>query len=464
MSRAAGPGLLALLAGLLACQIDREAFYGRIFSCNPSAANPACGTDRDDRPMACVPAYQLGGRNFCAPGCTVGEETADGPDAVCLPAGPKNGRQAPGARLQRCDPSRSALGCGHDELSCLRTDLVKPDEGVCMTVNTCREDRDCRDPVRSKCMGTLLREAYARADLITDQTYCLQADCRAHRTSCSPGEACMSDVLPASARPPDICVPNCDANGNCPPNYFCYTSVYSKTLPPICIPGLLGLRCSSDLDCLFGSCVQGDAPFKACSVRCQSDVDCARYDSVHATLFCNDQGWCAGVRATRGTQCDGDTDCLHPGEICARITNLLPKGQCLQPCPTRRCPAYGGVPHACRPQVDAEGAVQAQALPWVCWPGFLGQLCSETADCLRGLGCHPLGPASPEARICTMPCGGDGDCAANRFSKEGWCDPAGGICRAPRLEGEPCERSSQCESRSCSGPASDKRCAPLTPY
>ncbi len=454
--------LVALAASLggVGCRVDRDAFYQRVFSCNPNAANPACGTDGDDQPMACVPAYQLGGRNFCAPGCRVETEAAGG-EAVCLPAGPRDHDGTAGARLNRCQPSAAGASCHHDELSCLRTDLIE-NEGVCMTVNTCLEDRDCRDPVRSKCMGTLLRETYAQADLATDHSYCLQADCRAHRTACSPGETCMSDVLPASSRPPDICVPNCDANGNCPPNYFCYTSVYSKKLPPICIPGLLGLRCSSDLDCLFGQCTKSaDAPFKSCSVRCSSDVDCRRYDSVHATFFCNSEGWCAGVRATRGTQCDTDADCLYPGELCARITNLLPRGQCLQPCPSRKCPAYGGVPHACRPQVDTAGALVTEALPWVCWPGFLGQLCADTADCLPGLACLAAGPQAPGVKVCSSPCMSDGDCAASHFSKDGWCDPAAGICRAPLLEGDRCERPVQCDSRTCNGPTSEKRCGPV---
>jgi hypothetical protein len=451
-----------LVGGALACQVNRDAFYQNIYSCNPNAANPACGTDVDDKPMACVAAYQLGGRNFCAPGCTV-ENQPEGSETVCLPAGPREPERTPGARLRRCDPEVEAQGCGHEELSCLRTDLIKS-EGVCMTVNTCKEDRDCRDPVRSKCMGTLLREAYSQADLVTEQTYCLQASCKEHRTACSPGETCMSDVLPATSRAPDICVPNCDANGNCPPNYFCYPSVYGKKLPPICIPGLLGLRCSSNLDCLLGDCVTSDAGFKSCSVRCRSDVDCARFDSVHATLFCNPEGWCAGVRATRGTQCDADTDCLHPGEICARITNLLPKGQCLQPCPGRRCPAYGGVPHACRPQVDGNGALAAETLPWVCWPGSLGQLCFDAADCLSGLGCQPAGPRAPGLKVCTSPCGSDGDCAAVRASREGWCDPGAGMCRPPLFEGELCERANQCDSTSCLGVAPEKRCGPLAGY
>jgi hypothetical protein len=462
-----------LLVGAAAagCRVDRDSFYERIYSCNPNAANPACGTDRDDQPMACVPAYQLGGRNFCAPGCSV--DSADstssaGADAICLPAGPRQHDRTAGARLARCDPAAPGSSCHHDELSCLRTDLIQ-NEGVCMTVNTCREDRDCRDPVRSKCMGTLLREAYSKADLQTDNSYCLQADCRAHRTACSPGETCMSDVLPASSRPPDICVPNCDANGNCPPNYFCYSSVYSKKLPPICIPGLLGLRCNSDLDCLFGECrktaaktaTTSDAAFKVCAVRCSSDVDCAKYDSVHATLFCTAEGWCAGVRASRGTQCDSDADCQYDGEICARITNLLPKGQCLQPCPARKCDALGGVPHACRPQVDATGALVTETLPWVCWPGYLGQLCSESTDCLPGLSCLAAGPRAPGLKVCSSPCMSDGDCAASRFSREGWCDPGAGICRSPLLEGDPCERGNQCDSRSCLGPTSEKRCGPV---
>ena len=414
--------------GCPACRVDEEAFHRRIFGCNPNAANPACGTDEDDRPMACVPAYQLGGRNFCAPGlhgARAAWPTAPRPSA-CRPE-PGAGQQTPGARLARCDPSRPAGSCDHEELSCLRTDLLKKDEGVCMTVNTCQEDRDCRDPVRSKCMGTLLRQTYDKAELITDQTYCLQADCRAHRTACSPGETCMSDVLPASSRPPDICVPNCDANGNCPPNYFCYSSVYSKKLPPICIPGLLGLRCSSNLDCLFGECVASDAGFKSCSVRCQSDVDCARFDSVHATLFCNDAGWCAGVRATRGTQCDVDADCLYPGEICARITNLLAPGPvpaalplAQVPAPTAACPTPAGrrwTPAApLQTQTPALGLLARLPGP---------ALLRDRATACRGLSCLPLGPPGPQAKVCTSPCGGDGDCAANRFSKEGWCDAGG---------------------------------------
>ena len=334
-----------------------------------------------------------------------------------------------------------------------------------MTINTCQEDRDCRDPVRSKCMGTLLRETYGKAELITDQTYCLQADCRAHRTACSPGETCMSDVLPASSRPPDICVPNCDANGNCPPNYFCYSSVYSKKLPPICIPGLLGLRCNSNLDCLFGECVKSDAGFKSCSVRCENDVDCARFDSVHATLFCNADGWCAGVRATRGTQCDADARLPLSRARSARASpTCCRKGQCLQPCPSRRCPAYGGVPHACRPQVDATGALASPDLAL----GLLARLPRAALLRQRGL---PAGPGLPSARARqARPGSAPRPVAATATAPPTASARRAGATWPAASAGRPCSRATPASAPASAnpaaalGPASEKRCAPLVGY
>ena len=464
-------GASTLLAGLLltalsGCKVDSQAFHERIYSCNPNAANPACGTDQNEAPMACVPAYQLGGRNFCATGCDVASEAPDTPAAVCLPSGPRSAGAVSGARLARCTPMEGVNSCQHDELTCLRTDLTA-DEGVCMTVNSCRSDGDCRDPVRSKCMGELLRQTYgAKSELKADHTYCLQEGCRARRTACSPGETCLRDILPRTSFPPDICVPNCDANGNCPPNYFCYPEIYSKAVPSICIPGLLGLRCRSRLDCLFGECVDSGLAFKVCSVACKADDDCAKFDSEQGTFFCHKQpdkteGWCTGARAYRGAFCSTTADCLYPGEICARLTTTTALGVCLQTCPTAgRCPVVGGVPHACRPQVNTAGQLAPAELPWVCWPGSFGQLCADDADCLPALTCTSVG-ASPLAKICTTSCRSDGDCAGNRFASEGHCERGQaevGICRSPLADGAPCDRSVQCESRKCIGPEGQGRC------
>lgn len=456
--RATGLCAAALAAIVLGgCKVDVEAFHQKIYGCNPNAADPACGKDQNEQPMACVAAYQLGGRNFCATGCDATKEAPEGPDAICLPSGPKNAGPVSGARLVRCNPAQPGNPCGNDELSCLRTDLLQ-DEGVCMTVNACQADVDCRDPVRAKCLGELLRENYGdKAGLRADHTYCVQFGCRERRTACSPGETCMRDVIPKSSNPSDICVPNCDANRNCPANYFCYPDLYSRASPAICIPGLLGLRCRSRVDCLFGDCVMTNAGYGVCSVKCANDDDCARFDSEHGAFVCNGEGWCAGARAFRGGQCLSDSDCLHTGEVCARISNTSRFGSCVYPCPENRtCPAYGGIPHACRPQADLNPpnpAIPFNLLAtWVCWPGYFGQLCSKDSECMTGLGCRTLVPGTLPLRTCSIECATDADCQANRLTKDGWCDPAPtgpGICRSPIADDGKCIRDVQCESKKC---------------
>src|SRR6185369_2154132 len=133
--------------------------------------------------------------------------------------------------------------------------------------------------------------------------------------------------------------------------------------PSVCIPGLLGLRCRSRLDCLFGDCVASrdlaDAPapetcdptpappgtphdgaykpacdlgFNICTVPCDTDDDCSKFDSVYGTLFCSKRGdgkgHCTGARAFRGAVCTTDADCLYPGEICGHAAPDLSVGLC----------------------------------------------------------------------------------------------------------------------------------------
>ena len=456
--------ITATILCISSCKVDKAAFHERLYSCNPNAADPACGTDVDDQPMACFPAYQLGGSNFCATGCDASGNLEQGPDGTCVPTGPRQDRRpVGGSQLTRCQPSLGNT-CGNPALTCLRTDLIL-DEGVCTTVSSCETDRDCKDPIRSKCMGDLLRKTYDKADLKADHTYCLQAECRARRTACSPGETCMRDILPQASNPPDICVPHCDANGNCPPNYFCYPNIYGDGAPRICIPGLLGLRCESRVDCLFGDCVETGAPYKVCSVDCTTDADCEKFDSIQGTFFCNQAGKCMTARGFKGGACTKDTDCIYPGEVCGYLTTTEPNGFCMLACGAdRSCPAPGGVPHACRPQLDRAGKLDLTGAPWVCWPGYFGQLCGDDTQCFPSLSCKKLDPANDLLRICTIPCATDADCDANHFSREGYCDARIGVCRSPNSAGEPCDRKDQCESDSCNGPEGNKKCDPVPGY
>ncbi len=455
-----GPGV-ALLILLFACKVDKEEFQQKLWTCNASAADPACGTDTEGEPMSCVAAYQLGGRNFCALSCDKNQPAGEG--NVCLSTGRTPTGPASGAQLTSCKPDPRNPSCENPELRCLRTDLLT-DTGVCMTVNTCKENSDCRDPVRSVCMGSLVHDLYGdKANLKTDSSYCLQFGCKARRTSCSPGETCMRDVLPKRLRPYDICVPNCDANRNCPPNYFCYPDLYSKSLEPVCIPGLLGLRCRSSMDCLFGDCIPTGAGYNVCSVGCNTDSECEKYDSAHGTFFCASQDggkkYCAGARAFGGGYCNSTDDC-RANETCSTIP---PDGikYCLFKCnPDLTCPSFGGVAHTCIPQL-VPGADKNPDL-WVCVPGSFGRPCAKQAQCIGDLTCIRENPADPRTGKCTAQCKNDDECQkGSRFTRDGFCDAAKGLCVPPLDDDVACDRSVQCESGKCINDPADptkKKC------
>lgn len=469
---------LAVLGGTSAgCQVNRQAFQEKIYSCNPNATNPACGKDSDGQPMACVATYQLGGRNFCASSCQSTPVDVEGPTNVCLRSG---------ARLPACKPGDGELACGNKDLACLRTDLYK-DEGICMNISLCATHGDCRDPVRSTCMGQLLTESYPKAAFNAQSTYCLQAGCRANRTACSPGETCLRDVLPRDSNPADICVPNCDSNQNCPPNYLCVSRVYSKPSPSICVPGLMGLRCKTRLDCLVGDCVPTGGGYNVCTIGCDDDNACAKYDSEFGTLFCargpDGQKTCQGARAYTGGICVQDSDCnTKENEICHWPTENARSGYCQRACePTGACPSLGGVAHTCLPQILDPAAKLANPAsttpkgPPGCYPGYFGLPCLVDAQCMgadtpgrRDLSCIKPTEDSPFG-ICTTPCQNrpgagrtaDSDCAADRLTKDGWC-PAkpgeGAICLTPLADDAPCERDAQCASKKCISTATGTKC------
>ena len=197
-------------------------------------------------------------------------------DAVCLASGIALDTCRPSDDLDRATHPTGA--CHRPGLECYRTDLLG-DEGVCTTMKYCDGDSDCPDPVRSVCATTFLADLYPRAtDLKRDHLHCLQRGCKARGTSCSPGETCLQEVVPASAHPPDICVPNCDSKLRCPPNFLCYRKVSTAVTPNVCIPGLLGFTCLDSIDCMLGSCVDNGIKYKVCTtdVRCRGGLSTVR--------------------------------------------------------------------------------------------------------------------------------------------------------------------------------------------
>ena len=449
-------GTLTALAGLAGgCRVDPAEFDRRVFACDTAAPDPGCGTDGTGRPMACFAARQLGATDFCAQTCDLPYSPLDG--AVCLDSS---------IQLPACHPSDDLTGkaCAQAGLACYRTDLLT-DEGVCTTLNPCSRNEDCRDPVRSACATSFLsRTIYPQApDLQLDHMFCLQTGCKANGTSCSPGEACLQDVISASAHPPDICVPNCDSNLRCPPNFLCYKKVSTEIAPAVCIPGLLGFTCDDAIDCMLGSCVDNGIGYKVCTTACNSDADCVLYDGIQGRFSCvknpgapAQPGYCQTPDTYRGSICDTSLDCQkrNPAEICSRFRPDDALGTCLLPCPADgRCPQRGGVGHTCLPT----GAV---AGPPVCFPGYFGLPCTADAGCVGDLTCNATLPNQP--MICTAPCATDADCGAPGAATgdrwvggDGFCGAALGVpfCLPNKSlpDGSPCSSNAACQSGRCVG-------------
>jgi hypothetical protein len=464
-------GLLAM-ASLAACKVDQSAFDNRIFACDPSAKDPGCGSDSSGHPMACYPASLLAGTDFCAPFCDSAMSLPDGNECV-----------EGNAELKSCDPRPEAAPnqCGQSALGCLRTDVTS-DEGVCTTMIPCTEDKNCKDPVRSTCATTFLNQLYAKnTQLKANNLYCLQKNCQSGASSCSPGQSCLPLLVPASAHAPDICVPNCDSQQNCPPNHVCFQKISGPANPAICIPGLLGFICESDINCLVGKCLSDGDPdqttgLKLCTLACNSDADCAPYDSNQGTFACvtrsDGHGYCESPYSYRGNSCHTDDDCVRNGvrdttSSCffeappEKATDL---GTCLRPSAGGDCAPHAGIGQTPLPFYPASGTAQTLA----CFPGFFGFPCGGNRNCAGDMTCRQAVSSVAASSICTTLCQTDADCNADRWTAgQSFCAPSG-VC-APLLGGgKPCLSSDQCQSKSCQhsadgGATAAGTCAEPTP-
>jgi hypothetical protein len=462
-SRTGGPGfrlgLLAILATTAAatagCKVNQAAFDARVFACDPSARDPGCGRDDQGTPMTCYPGSLLDGTDFCAPGC--GDTPMTLPDGnVCVGGG---------AELAFCDPSTPSGGtgpCGTTQLDCLRTDVTSQ-EGVCTTMTPCSLDQDCSDPVRSTCAATFLKELYAKnTTMQADHLYCLQKNCQSGASACSPGQSCLPLLVPAAAHAPDICVPNCDAQGNCPPNHVCYRKISGPANPAICIPGLLGFICESDIDCLVGTCHSDEDPtpedgLKLCTIGCDRDDECSIFDSNQGTFFCaigagvgGKSGHCEMPAAYRGNACRTDDDCTRDvGTTCfysSPPTSPKELGTCLRSCDaTGACAPRAGIGHTCLPFYTSAGAPAGG-----CFPGFFPYPCLTSANCVGDLTCRgaDLTASPPVVGHCTTLCQTDDDCAADRWTAgQSFC--GAGVCLPLQAGGAACATDGQCQSKRC---------------
>lgn len=448
---------VAIALATAGCRVDETAFEARVFTCDTSAKDPGCGLDQDGQPMICYPASVLAGTDFCTSTCGDTPMSLPAEDAVCVQGD---------AKLKFCDPSKpmDSTGCGQG-LDCLRTDVTSQ-EGVCTNMTTCKVDGDCKDPVRSTCAATFLTQLYAEnTTLFADNLYCLQTGCQSGDSACLPGQSCLPLEVPAAAHAPDICVPNCDSKGRCPPNSFCYRSVSGPANPAICIPGLLGFPCATDIDCLVGKCVNDGDPtptsgFNLCTISCSRDADCSIFDSDQGMFVCivdasSGAGRCEMPQAYRGTACradHGNDDCqLDVGTVCAfqtPPTSPTEKGNCQRPCGADgSCLPRAGINQTCIPFVDGTGKSEP-----ACYPGFFSLPCFADGNCVGDLSCRGENSAvtPPSPGLCTTLCQTDADCNADRWTAgQSYCSTSASICLPLVAPGQPCQADNQCQSKVC---------------
>ena len=429
-----------VLASASACKTQRDAFCNKLFTCDPNAAQPSCGTTCTGKPMTCFPGTQLGGQGFCVEACDP-DATPEDPRFTCLTSG---------GLLQVCHPAASvqdpSAGCPAG-LNCYRTDLLS-DNGICVDARVCTSDNDCEgDSQRNTCGATVARAVFPQIQNIGN-LQCLQPSCRLSGSECPSGESCLANFFELGTVP-DICVPNCDSKGHCPPNFACASVIVGSATQLICVPGAPGNRCEADQDCIAGSCFDTGAGFSECVLPqplCGSDLDCAPLDRAAAAYVClgaqqGSNGHCVALNPYHGTTCNDATDC-PTGQGCFRYSPyqlVQAKGECRVPCDAAgHCAVRGGVPQVCLN--DGAGG---------CYPGDFALPCTSSSECLSVFSCLPAGPdprsliTSPN--ICSIQCNADADCRANPLLKtNSFCDM--GICRLAGTTGATCERDAQCRS------------------
>jgi hypothetical protein len=435
--------LLIAAASSSGCRPAPSSFYDKVYFCDKTIAGAQCGTNAQGQPMSCFPARQLGALDFCADACD-GDVVSSSDEAhMCLESK---------SELKRCRPSADATSGGGDcpePLHCYRTDLLA-DEGVCTTFDVCSPSAPCADPARTTCAAGVLHAIYPHAPLQLNNLYCAQLSCKHDLAACSPGEVCLPNVLPASSRPFDICVPKCDGDLHCPPNFFCLQKASSPSNPAVCLPGLLSFRCVTNNDCMLGECIPTGEGFNVCAVRCEDDSTCKPLSGPRAALKCvapdpaRSAKYCMAPEAFGGTGCGKTSEC-RPDEICSTFSpygTVSDLGSCLMRCNADgTCRARGGIPHTC---YKSEG---------LCYPGEFGLLCQRDEDCFGGNKCLSSNPdpTQPAARRCTKSCKSDAECTGDAVAStsDGWCFQGDQTCVQGQQAGYPCTHDNQCASGVC---------------
>ena len=409
---------VAVAAGmaLATCTVDRGKYTEKVYACDIHEPDQTleCGTG-----YVCHPGTQIGTYDFCAPECTPG---VDGGPQYCAPDG---------ALLKACHPSAPSCGEG---LQCLRTS-VTADDGICVPVDVCGKDDECRDPLRRHCLVKVVADAYGDGldPAMLNNLWCLQGECNPV-SPCEAGYTCLGGI-PFVSKVAPVCAPNCTRNPRggevveelCPRSFVCASKVLSSLPYRFCLPGLFGFPCENDDQCLIGTCLPMGSHTKACSIQCTTSDQCSALyhpsDAQKAEVACVDGQCVTAFSPYMQFLCDPADNRCPADATCQKVTDLGDAGVpgvpdvgeyiCWKPCPN-------GV-------ADCAGNGSARAcLKFglsICVPGVASPLIECDPDdpdaCVKGLECKasPVLGAKP---YCTISCQSDAPCQNHPWLPASW--------------------------------------------
>ena len=352
------------------CTVDGDFLDHDLFPC----AGPSdCGPD-----WGCLRATPYA-EDFCAPDCSV--YACDG---VCSE---QDGRSLclRGCRILEDGTTSECPGKG---FVCIRTSAER-DDGICYPVTACDSSAEC------------LPEEVCLTDFVD-----LAPDASASRYYCAPRSSvtCPPRTTPVViGESVDLCLATCDPpDTRCPPGFGCLeqAAVFSDDAV-LCFPGLYGVPCDDDTNCLLGRCTDTGA-------------------GSQCTVTCDEAGRLAGG--------------------CGGLLSLASVVEALA--------------FECDPTAGEEGQLPREGGGLCVTRSSIGFVCttpeSDAYVCQDGLDCRTFPTASGEVRLCTRDCAVDTQCngpgAETAFCSTG---SGGGLCLPKGAAGSRCERNHECLSGVC---------------
>jgi len=366
--------LLCLCIGLAAgCTVDGSFLDTELFLC---AGLSDCGDD-----WSCVRATPYAS-DFCAPDCS------DSCDGVCVVQGERE------SCLQGCRilDDFSTSECQSPDYDCIRVS-AQNDDGVCYPVEGCIESSTCGDD--EECLTSLAAAfGIGGGGLRADNLYCVPAP--EDPEQCPPRSIHVDDIFSSDVGF-NMCLPVCDASDTrCPPAFGCLRQLAGISGLAACIPGIYGIPCDDDTNCMLGSCIDTGSSGRFCTTSC-AFADRLAFGCENLSRPLN------GLGLRYRLECDASANGGADGGLCA--------------------PRYE-----------------------------IGVACTEpetsTFACAEGLECIAI--ADGAQKICTKTCVTDDDCNQEGRSRDNYCSSIFDVCSPQLSSGDTgCVRDGNCLSNSC---------------